>query len=480
MSTQIPANCFVPAFDIKLQQFTGSENIGGEYRALWLDAEVVVKLFVPEASVTTFAHEVAVWHRLRHPNVIKLYGACDIGHNFFVCEWASNGSLVEYLSACEKRGEKKTPWKYLHEAALGLAYLHERKIVHGNLCSNSILVGTPLFACEYASNGSLDKYLRKHPNEMWQKMHETALGVQYLHSREIIHGDLKCNNIVVGGDNKAKVTDFGLSSANFVTGAWHWVAPECLERGPSELSYASDIYAFGMCIVEALRIVETTTTKNRVLLPWGNLDNNVVKYHVTHGKLPSRPKLCTDDEWDLIKRMCTYEPKERIKISTVVDELAALAGVNKAESPEVVEPESIILSHEEFDEMKRLCRKEEHDQQETSSTNQVLLQTVYGILWDRLEDVCAMPNVEFRCLQSLFDNAWVSTRKLNQCPTTLTSFTEMAINGYALHRELDKVIDANFWVVNSTSGELHDWKMKCTTAVSTPELSTMKQENDDQ
>ncbi|OWZ06883.1 Serine/threonine protein kinase [Phytophthora megakarya] len=201
MSTQIPVNCFIAAFDIKLQQFTGSENIGGEYRTLWLDAEVVIKLFVPEASVTTFAHEVAVWHRLRHPNVIKLYGACDIGHNFFVCEWASNGSLVEYISACEKRGERKTPWKFLHEAALGLAYLHERKIVHGNLCSNSILVGA---------------------------------------------------------DEKVKLADFHMSGSTAISsggrsdmgyGSFCWQAPELLKGEAASL--ASDIYSFCLCVMAA-------------------------------------------------------------------------------------------------------------------------------------------------------------------------------------------------------------------------------------
>lgn len=71
----------------------------------------------------------------------------------------------------------------------------------------------PFFVCEYASNGALDKYLLKHPDEIWTKLHEAALGLLYLHERGIVHCDLKCNNIVVGIDKKAKVTDFGLSLA---------------------------------------------------------------------------------------------------------------------------------------------------------------------------------------------------------------------------------------------------------------------------
>ncbi|OWZ01930.1 Serine/threonine protein kinase, partial [Phytophthora megakarya] len=306
-------------------------------------------------------------------------------------------------------------------------------------------------------------------NEIWQKLYEAALSVQYLHSRDIIHGDLKCNNLVVGGDNKAKVTDFGLSSANAVTGAWRWVAPECLDKGSSELSPASDIYALGMCIVEALRIVEQNMTNNKdyVPLPWGNLDNNVVKHRVIHLKeLPSRPKLSTDDEWKLVKRMCEYDPKKRIKISTVVDELAGLAGINKLLSPKMIERESVIFS-QEVEKMKCLCNLEQQNQQDISSMNQVVLHSVYGLLWDRFQDICLMSNVEFGCLQTLFDRARVCTQKLEQCTNMLTSFTETAINGYALHRELDKIIEAKFWPV---SGGLHDWKLKCTTFVCTTGL----------
>ncbi|OWZ20657.1 Serine/threonine protein kinase [Phytophthora megakarya] len=207
--SRMPVNHFISPFEVKLKQRIGTKNSGGDYRALWLDAEVVVKLFVP--TTTTFAHQVTVWHQLRHPNIIKLYGACDIGHHFFVCEWASNGSLVEYLTTCENHGERRTPWKFLHEAALGLAYLHERNIIHGNLCNDSI---------------------------------------------------------VVGGDGLAKLTDFQLSGTTTINpssrrsdagfGSFCWQAPEVLSGEAPSL--ASDIYSFCLCVVT----VVTGET------PWGD------------------------------------------------------------------------------------------------------------------------------------------------------------------------------------------------------------------
>ncbi|KAJ8521330.1 hypothetical protein ON010_g17836 [Phytophthora cinnamomi] len=267
MSTRMPANCIIPPFEVKLNQLVGAGNTGGDYRAKWLDADVAVRLFVPDATMTTFADEVVVWHQLRHPNVIKLYGACNIGHHFFVCEWASNGSLVNFLSACEKRGEPRRPWKFLHEAALGLAYLHERKIVHGNLCSNSILIGS---------------------------------------------------------DGLAKLADFGVSGStkdgSSGYGSVRWQSPEQL-RG-EEASFASDIYSFCLCAVEAV------TGK----APWDRCDDEECKRRKEEWDAVTHPDgfgpvlfgftadLCT-----LASKMCGNDPHNRVSALVVVQMLERLA-----------------------------------------------------------------------------------------------------------------------------------------------------------
>ncbi|POM68810.1 Serine/threonine protein kinase [Phytophthora palmivora] len=61
-------------------------------------------------------------------------------------------------------------------------------------------INQPFFLCEYAGG---------HPDELWKKLHETALGLRYLHMKRVIHSDLKCNNILISSDGKAKLTDFG-------------------------------------------------------------------------------------------------------------------------------------------------------------------------------------------------------------------------------------------------------------------------------
>lgn len=181
-------------------------------------------------------------------------------------------------------------------------------------------IGAPFFVCEEAKNGSLDKFLHAHPSEVWQKLCEAALGLEYLHARGIVHRDLKCDNILVNFDGDAKLTDFGLSAPESAedqgerSGAVRWVAPECLAG--EQASYASDVFSFGMCIVQAVS----------GKLPWGNqLDNTVVKHRVRSGELPRRPLEFSDDQWQLVESMCKFDPNERMHLLVVVQRLKQLA-----------------------------------------------------------------------------------------------------------------------------------------------------------
>lgn len=122
-------------------------------------------------------------------------------------------------------------------------------------------IGKRFFVCEYAENGTLDDYLKRDASmsKRWKLLYHVALGLQYLYKLNILHNDLKCNNVLVGADELAKSMDFGLSSilknAEVQVnpkrqGAVHWRSPEYL-RG-DHLTLASDIYSFGMLVMEAL------------------------------------------------------------------------------------------------------------------------------------------------------------------------------------------------------------------------------------
>ncbi|KAG3113343.1 hypothetical protein PI124_g7622 [Phytophthora idaei] len=78
------------------------------------------------------------------------------------------------------------------------------------------------------------------------------------------------------------------------------------DRGPS---FASDIYSFGMCIIEAV----TGTFPRRE-----TMDEDLVVSKVTQGKLPPRPEAFNNEMWDLVSRMCCLNPGDRLTISAVV------------------------------------------------------------------------------------------------------------------------------------------------------------------
>lgn len=222
------------------------------YEGKWRETDVVVET---HPHVThNFKRAAAQWHQLSHPNVAKLYGACDIG----------------------------TPMFFVYELVHDGVQLHE-------------------FLKSDANRGS-----------MWQCLLGAALGLQYIHNQDAVHGDLRGDNIIAGANTVVKLCSVRGNIDVFSTterSAANWVAPEF--GGTFVVTSASDIYAFGMCIWEAV-------TRE---LPWKDMSADDIYLSLNAGKLPARPESIDDPQWDLITKMCAANPSDRVKINYVVNRL---------------------------------------------------------------------------------------------------------------------------------------------------------------
>ncbi|KAJ7170995.1 kinase-like domain-containing protein [Mycena filopes] len=93
-------------------------------------------------------------------------------------------------------------------------------------------------------------------------MYEIAAGVQYLHSQNIVHGDLRGANILLDDQGHARLADFGLAvfaddplAPTKRGGSLRWMAPELIHPQSCRLdifqrTFASDMYAFGCVCLE--------------------------------------------------------------------------------------------------------------------------------------------------------------------------------------------------------------------------------------
>ncbi|KAI8851327.1 sterile 20-like kinase 3 [Chytridium lagenaria] len=124
----------------------------------------------------------------------------------------------------------------------------------------SFISDTKLYiVMELCTGGSCQDILQPHPlpeRLIALILHQILHGLAYLHARGKIHRDIKAANILLTGDGRAKLADFGVSGQitstmtkmNTFVGTPYWMAPEVILR--SAYGCKADIWSLGITAIE--------------------------------------------------------------------------------------------------------------------------------------------------------------------------------------------------------------------------------------
>lgn len=179
----------------------------------------------------------------------------------------------------------------------------------------------------------LDEGDSSHRKRFWRLFLQIARGVQYLHNKGIQHGDLKCSNLVVSVDGTAKVCDFVERASTRGYGRHvrqhtiRWKAPECVISNGPDPSFEADVFALGLCLIEAW-VGE---------LPYCMQSDDDIESLFQAGHTHERPDGLPDSVWSAVERLCAFDPANRPSINEVVALFSELADQEQQHEEEEAE-----------------------------------------------------------------------------------------------------------------------------------------------
>ncbi|XP_042063603.1 uncharacterized protein LOC121807435 [Salvia splendens] len=274
--------------DLEELRELGSGTFGTVYYGKWRGTDVAIKrikktcfssrLSEQERLAKDFWREACILSNLHHPNVVAFYGVVPDGAGgslSTVAEFMANGSLRTALVRKDK---------------------------------------------------SLD-YRKKLIIAM-----DAAFGMEYLHSKNIVHFDLKCDNLLVNLRDPerpiCKVGDFGLSRIKHntlvsggVRGTLPWMAPELLNGSTNRVSEKVDVFSFGIVLWEILTGEE----------PYANMHCGAIIGGIVKNTLrPKIPEWC-DPEWrKLMERCWSADPGTRPSFTEITYALRSMSDALQA------------------------------------------------------------------------------------------------------------------------------------------------------
>ncbi|CAH2059664.1 unnamed protein product [Thlaspi arvense] len=185
---------------------------------------------------------------------------------------------------------------------------------------------------EFMVNGSLRHVLQRKDRSLDRRKKlmitlDAAFGMEYLHMKNIVHFDLKCDNLLVNLRDPqrpvCKVGDFGLSRikrntlvSGGVRGTLPWMAPELLNGSSNRVSEKVDVFSFGIAMWEILTGKEPYADMHCGAII-GGIVNNTLR--------PSVPEKC-DNLWrELMEQCWSFDPAIRPSFTEIIDRLRSMS-----------------------------------------------------------------------------------------------------------------------------------------------------------
>ena len=208
MSTPSASRVLGGRYQLRREIARGGMAVVWEAHDALLDRLVAIKLLHPQFAadpefLERFRREARAAAKLSHPNIVPIY---DVGED----------------------SETKTPFIVM-------------ELVEGGNLKEHIRKSAPLPNAEIRSIGAA-----------------LASALEYAHKRGVIHRDVKPQNVLLGDDNRPRLTDFGIAQASAsatgltrtgaVMGSVHYLAPELARGRPA--SALSDVYGLGAVLYE--------------------------------------------------------------------------------------------------------------------------------------------------------------------------------------------------------------------------------------
>ncbi|KAF0889355.1 hypothetical protein E2562_023655 [Oryza meyeriana var. granulata] len=280
---------------------------GTLFRGKYYGHDVAVKLldwgedgYSSEAQIahfrTSLKEVVAVWHEFNHPNITKFIGASMGTTNLNIPE-----NIPDHSS---KKGARTA--------------LPERACC---------------VVVEYLTGGTLKQHLikqyRKNKKLSYREVVRLALGLarglSFLHSKKIVHRDVKTENLLLDHQLNLKIADFGVARVveaqdpkdlTGTTGTLAYMAPEVVAGKP--YNRKCDVYSFGICLWE-------TYCCDMPYRPYADLSFVDFSSAVIHQNLrPEIPDYCPSAMASIIQRCWDANPDVRPEMEEVVCLLEAL------------------------------------------------------------------------------------------------------------------------------------------------------------